>query len=357
MSQQTETEVSTGLKIAGTIVSGLVTLVVTCAVMIWAVTPSPDNTPTTASSDDRVLTSESDAAVHVATRQTNSTRSTRGAGSGSYGLYAPITEQNPSDTIPSDIFLAAECGTVQDVERFVSSGADINQPRTLGWTPLHLASRFNPDAKVLECLISHGANVNVKNSDGQTPFDVADTEEKKRILRGGGRNSDASQLPVPSAELEGTWRQYVNGSSLADFTVKFNRTTGQYEMSLINRSGLSTGTRGITNIQFDGRTWSFDSDWGYKIAKFVLKKIDNNTFEGVVDGNSRNRWVRIGTSANEPNRPSVPLNPYSGPPQPQPGRTLPPSSRGTSRTQSPPTAPPNRNFPARPPSGTGSGRY
>ena len=98
---------------------------------------------------------------------------------------------------------------------------------------------------------------------------------------------------VPLAELEGTWRQYVDGRSLADFAVKINMETGQYEMSLINRSALTTGTRGITNIQYDGSTWSFDSDWGYKTAKFVLRKVDDRTFEGVVEGNQRNKWVRI----------------------------------------------------------------
>jgi len=100
--------------------------------------------------------------------------------------------------------------------------------------------------------------------------------------------SDATPLG-----LEGTWRQYVDGRSLADFTVKINMETGQYEMSLINRSARSTGTRGISNIQYDGRTWSFDSDWGYKIARFALKKVDDNTFVGIVERNQHNRWVRM----------------------------------------------------------------
>ena len=80
-------------------------------------------------------------------------------------------------------------------------------------------------------------------------------------------------------------------------------------MSLTKRIGLTTGTRGITNVQYDGKTWSFDSDWGYKTAKFALSKVDDNTFEGVVEGNQRNRWTKVTPDNNTRPVGQLPLQP------------------------------------------------
>ena len=49
-------------------------------------------------------------------------------------------------------------------------------------TPLHYAAS-NPNIEALKYLVSQHANVHVRDRDGKTPLDVADTEEKKRILR------------------------------------------------------------------------------------------------------------------------------------------------------------------------------
>lgn len=51
-------------------------------------------------------------------------------------------------------------------------------------------------------------------------------------------------------------------------------------------------SRGISNVQYDGHTWSFDSDWGYKTGKFVLVRSGDGVFSGAVEG-AQNRWVKI----------------------------------------------------------------
>ena len=78
-------------------------------------------------------------------------------------------------------------------------------------TPLHLAARYGP-TKVLEYLISKGANVKAKNAAGNTPLNVVGgvsklmMDEKKRILRA------AMEIPKPVVKpKEPIWDAAVNG--------------------------------------------------------------------------------------------------------------------------------------------------
>lgn len=64
----------------------------------------------------------------------------------------------------------------------VALGADVNAKKgESGQTPLHGAARYN-SVEVLKYLVAQGADVNAKNGN-VTPLDVADSEEKKRIMR------------------------------------------------------------------------------------------------------------------------------------------------------------------------------
>lgn len=68
----------------------------------------------------------------------------------------------------------------------VSLGPDLNAQSKGGCTPLYYAAQKNRNVEILRYLISIGADVNVKDKSGKTPLDVADTEEKKTILREAG---------------------------------------------------------------------------------------------------------------------------------------------------------------------------
>ena len=83
------------------------------------------------------------------------------------------------------IFSAAKEGTVEDVRYFVErKNANVNTRDEHGNASLHYATGRNKhNMKVVQYLISQGADVHAKNCVGNTPLQVADTKEKKRILR------------------------------------------------------------------------------------------------------------------------------------------------------------------------------
>jgi len=84
-------------------------------------------------------------------------------------------------------FAAAGNSNVDVLKYLIAHGADVNVAATLdGYfcrTPLHAAASENPNVEVLKCLIAQGADVYAKDDKGKTPLDVADTDEKKQILR------------------------------------------------------------------------------------------------------------------------------------------------------------------------------
>jgi ankyrin repeat protein len=90
-------------------------------------------------------------------------------------------------------FAAKHNPNVEVLKYLVSQGAGVNAKNNGGWTPLHEAAAHNSNVEVLRYLVSvPGADVNVRNNwEGktQTPLDLAETEEKKSILRAAGGRS------------------------------------------------------------------------------------------------------------------------------------------------------------------------
>jgi ankyrin repeat protein len=63
-------------------------------------------------------------------------------------------------------------GDVDEVERLLSQGADINAKNEIGQTPLIWALK-NDQIEVAELLLAKGVDVNLKNRQGRTAIDVA----------------------------------------------------------------------------------------------------------------------------------------------------------------------------------------
>jgi len=155
---------------------------------------------------------------------------------------------------------------------------------TMDETPLHVLNRFRSSqqpylrGEITDFVLANVAAASSNNTSRQE----RQIEEARRMEE---RRKE---------ELVGTWRQFANGIALGDFVVRINRETGHYEMFMVDFSdAMLVKPREISNVQYDGRIWSYDSDWGSEIVKFVLRKRNNNTFEGIVKGNQYNRLVRI----------------------------------------------------------------
>ena len=110
-------------------------------------------------------------------------------------MGADVNAKNNEDITPLHI-TAFDNPDVNIVKYLVSQGANVNATQKVdrnddyGDTPLHDAAKNNTNPEVVRYLVSvRGVNVNLKNRASQTPFDKANSEEKKAILRAAGGKS------------------------------------------------------------------------------------------------------------------------------------------------------------------------
>jgi Serine/threonine protein kinase len=84
---------------------------------------------------------------------------------------------------------AAKWNSNMEVLKYlVSLGGDVNVKDENGMTLLHCAAS-NPNVEILKYLVSLGVDVNAKTKYAQTPFDLANSEEKKTYLKSVGGKS------------------------------------------------------------------------------------------------------------------------------------------------------------------------
>lgn len=136
-------------------------------------------------------------------------------------------------------------------------------------------------------LIQKEINIAIRFADTKVGFFIGDSPTKAIIPL-----NVAEPLRPQPLGIGGTWRQYIDGRQCGDFHVSFNANTGLYEMSTVKQNTGIT-VKGIYDVRYDGQTWSFNSDWGTQIGRFVLKQVNVNAFEGIVAGRDKNRWERI----------------------------------------------------------------
>jgi ankyrin repeat protein len=64
----------------------------------------------------------------------------------------------------------------------IDAGADLNVQDEDGWTPLHWAAECEQD-EIAKMLINAGAIKDIQDNKGKLPYDLAQTEEMKKLLQ------------------------------------------------------------------------------------------------------------------------------------------------------------------------------
>jgi ankyrin repeat protein len=78
-------------------------------------------------------------------------------------------------------FAAAESGNVQEVDRLLDAGADVDARDNQGETPLFSAA-FSGSREIAESLIAHGADINAMDREGSTPLHKAAYQSRRELV-------------------------------------------------------------------------------------------------------------------------------------------------------------------------------
>jgi ankyrin repeat protein len=76
---------------------------------------------------------------------------------------------------------AVEKKNIDEIQKFLNQGAQLEAKTECQWTALHHAARGN-DSKVITFLINQGANTKAKDWEGKTPLDIAIKFSQKEII-------------------------------------------------------------------------------------------------------------------------------------------------------------------------------
>ena len=97
---------------------------------------------------------------------------TSGAPSSKPGRQVEMATATPAPSSAMTIHQAAQFGHEGKVKDLLDQGADVNQPDTMGRTPLHWAT-VGGHRRLVEWLLSIGADPNAHDKKGRTPHDLA----------------------------------------------------------------------------------------------------------------------------------------------------------------------------------------
>ena len=77
-------------------------------------------------------------------------------------------------------------GHLKVIKYLIENGkVNVNSKDDDGWTALMRAS-WRGYSEIVKYLVEKGADINIKNNDGKTTLDLADSEEIKEVLRKAG---------------------------------------------------------------------------------------------------------------------------------------------------------------------------
>ena len=104
-----------------------------------------------------------------------------------------------------NIWVASTEGNIEKVMGYIASGVSINAQDEFGFSPLHAATQYG-HINLLEYLLSNGADVNIRDADGDTALLVCENQACFELLERHGadinaKNNDGGGFPEKAVEL------------------------------------------------------------------------------------------------------------------------------------------------------------
>ncbi len=117
---------------------------------------------------------------------------------------------------------------VNRVRNAISSGQNVRQTREDGMTPLHLAAIWDR-LDVAQLLLDNGADINAVDDQGQTPYDVAVSQETKHFLESQGASiNTTNNNNRTNPQLYENWNQYEREHNINAETNNNNNSNTEY---------------------------------------------------------------------------------------------------------------------------------
>jgi ankyrin repeat protein len=151
-----------------------------------------------------------------------------------------LTTCSAPDKPTIGLYLAVQRGDIDQIERHIYWGADINQPNVDGETPLHVAAAKGR-LVVVKLLLKHAAEIDAADRDGHSPLHaavIADRTQVAQYLVDQGAAIDPDRLLM----------EVVNSSVTDRDVVEFLLANGA-NINHLDSSGKTPLILAITNNQ------------------------------------------------------------------------------------------------------------
>jgi ankyrin repeat protein len=96
------------------------------------------------------------------------------------GAGADVDVQDESGL--THLHWASYYNRIEIIQMLIDAGADVNVQDNRYWAPLHVAA-YKEELKIAQMLIDAGVRKDIQDNKGRLPYDLAETEELKNLLR------------------------------------------------------------------------------------------------------------------------------------------------------------------------------